>query len=252
LSLSPEFLILDPSVLASSARFGLVMEAIGDIKTFVLPTPLYKLLEAADAEHLAGFISRWERIRRDEEFEAWISRLVKEEFPRWGYRLLPSSRPLESYRFGIADLPSNVKAQIDDLLLKLVSKDEVMGDILKFSVYSGAAALSFSTRYHRALSALEVPVAEVQVACIPLFKEMKKRKLLYIDRMKNVSLEIGGRKRRVGRVVLYLAGLVPIDRLGLYAFGSVAALRDPIAQAIFTLGVTFTIGVIEKDGWPWT
>ena len=116
LSLSPEFLILDPSVLASSVRFGLVMEAIGDIKTFVLPTPLYKLLEAADAERLAGFVSRWEKIRRDEEFEAWISKLVKEEFPRWKHRLLPSSRPLESYRFGIADSPEYVKRQIDDLL----------------------------------------------------------------------------------------------------------------------------------------
>jgi hypothetical protein len=83
---------------------------------------------------------------------------VKEELPRWRNRLLPSSRSLESYTVGIADSPEHVGRQIDDLLSRLVFKDEVIGDILRFSVYSGAAAFPFSTRYHRALTALEVPV----------------------------------------------------------------------------------------------
>ena len=137
-----------------------MMEAVGDIKTIVVPISLYKLLVAGDVRGLADFLSRWERIDRDKEFEAWISRLVKKDFRERGSRLVPSSELIETFRFR-SGLSEDVRWRLDDLLSNFASKDAVMADILGLSVYSGAAALSFSTRYHRALRALEVPVAEV-------------------------------------------------------------------------------------------
>lgn len=254
-----DYLILDPSVLAARARLARLAKVVTDTQ-FILPSYIYDLLYTENVNELRSFLEKWERFRypqRDvNDFEQWIDELVRGQFPMFRKESRILSEAEVERKLPTLDLPTEVMESLETRLLSIRSANIVVGDILGFSLRSGAPAIAFSYGFHRALEALEVPEVEIKIACVKLFKELRDRKKKYLQKLRAESLPVGGRTLS-GSVVLYTAVIMAESGAAVSLIGPLIRSHVPyagmaeIAEILSVAGTKVVVGVLEKDGRTW-